>query len=80
MPDRTGSATAVGTFYGVALSAGLVAYPLSGPIADRFPRRVVAIAADLVRLLSLGSLAALSWVGDPPLLAIYASAFVTGLG
>jgi MFS family permease len=78
--DRTGSASAVGAFYGVALSAGLVAYPLSGPIADRFPRRVVAIAADLVRLLSLGSLAALSWFGEPPLLAIYCSAFVTGLG
>jgi MFS family permease len=78
--DRTGSAAAVGAFYGVALSAGLVAYPLSGPVADRFPRRVVAIAADLVRVLSLGSLAALSWFGDPPLAAIYVSAFVTGLG
>jgi MFS family permease len=78
--DRTGSASAVGAYYGVALSAGLVAYPLSGPVADRFPRRVVAIAADLVRLVSLGSLATLSWFGDPPLLAIDCSAFVTGLG
>ncbi len=78
--DRTGSTAAVGAFYGVALSAGLVAYPLSGPIADRYPRRVVAIAADLVRLVSLGSLAAIAWHGEPPLAAIYVSAFVTGLG
>ncbi len=78
--DRTGSTSAVGAYYGVALGAGLVAYPLAGPISDRYPRRVVAIAADLIRLLSVGSLAALSWFGDPPLAAIYVSGFVTGLG
>jgi len=78
--ERTGSTVAVGAYYGVALSAGLVTYPLSGPIADRYPRRTVAIAADVVRLISLGSLASLAWFGEPPLAAIYCSAFVTGLG
>jgi MFS family permease len=78
--ERTGSTSAVGAFYAVALGAGLVAYPLSGPIADRYPRRVVAIAADLLRLGSIGSLAVLAMFGPPPLIAIYCSAFVTGVG
>jgi predicted MFS family arabinose efflux permease len=78
--DRTDSTTAVAVFYAVALGAGLVAFPLSGPIADRYARRAVAIAADLLRVASIGGLAVLAWFGDPPLLAIYISAFVTGLG
>jgi predicted MFS family arabinose efflux permease len=78
--DRTDSTTAVAIFYAAALGAGLVAFPLSGPIADRYARRSVAIAADLLRVGSIGGLALLSWFGDPPLIAIYVSAFVTGLG
>jgi MFS family permease len=77
---RTGSTTSVAIFYAVALGAGLVAFPLSGPIADRYARRSVAIAADLLRVASIGGLAMLAWFGDPPLAAIYVSAFVTGFG
>jgi MFS family permease len=78
--QRTHSTTAVGAYYAIALGAGLAAFPLSGPIADRYPRRTVAIAADLLRVGSIGSLAVAAWLGPPPLVAIYVSAFFTGLG
>jgi MFS family permease len=78
--ERTHSTTAVGAFYAIALGAGLAAFPLSGPIADRYPRRTVAIAADLLRVGSIGSLAVAAWIGPPPLAVIYVSAFFTGLG
>jgi MFS family permease len=68
--QRTHSTTAVGAYYAIALGAGLAAFPLSGPIADRYPRRTVAIAADLLRVGSIGSLAVAAWLGPPPLVAI----------
>ncbi len=77
---RTGSATAVGAAWAVALGAGVLAFPLAGAIADRYSRRLIAVAADLLRLAAVSVLATLAFLGDPPLWTIYATMFVVGLG
>ncbi len=78
--SRTGSATDVALLWTAGLGAGLVALPLTGPLADRYPRRLLSISADVLRLMMVGALAALAFAGNPPLPAIYALTFVIGLG
>ncbi len=49
-----------------------------GVVADRLERRLVMVAADVTRLLSQGTLAALLIAGHPPLAAIVALTAITG--
>lgn len=77
---RTGSATDVALLWTAGLGAGLVALPVTGPLADRYSRRMLCIWADLSRMLLVGGLAALAFAGSPPLWAIYALTFLIGLG
>jgi MFS family permease len=78
--SRTGSATDVALLWTAGLGAGLVALPVTGPLADRYPRRMLCIGSDLARMAMVGALAALAFSGNPPLAAIYALTFVIGLG
>jgi MFS family permease len=78
--DRTGSATYVALVWTAGLGAGLFALPLTGPLADRYPRRLLCVAADLARLVLVGALAAIVFAGTPPLWAIYALTFLIGIG
>lgn len=53
---------------------------LGGVIADRFSRRLTMLGADLVRFASEGTLAAILFLGRPPLWAFMALAAVLGAG
>ena len=77
---RTGSATSVALVWTVGLGSGIVMLPFAGPLADRYPRRILAIAADLARLGLVGTMAALAYVGRPSLAALYVLTFLVGLG
>jgi MFS family permease len=78
--DRTGSATSVALVWAIGLGSGIFMLPFAGPLADRYPRRMLAIAADVVRLGLVAIMAALAFAGSPPLLALYGLTFVIGLG
>jgi MFS family permease len=77
---RTGSATSVALVWTLGLGAGLVGLPLAGPLADRYSRRLLCVAADAERLLLVGLMAALAFAGRPPLVALYALTFLVGIG
>jgi len=55
-----GAAAGIGLLYGLELALrllpGAVLGPLAGPMADRLPRRLVLIGADLVRAVIVGSM------------------------
>jgi MFS family permease len=78
--ERTGSATDVALVWTATWGAGLVALPLSGPLADRYSRRFVCIGADLARLATVGALAGLAFAGNLPLWVVYTFTFVVGFG
>jgi DHA3 family tetracycline resistance protein-like MFS transporter len=78
--DRTGDATAVSLFWGLALGAGLFTLPLGGVVADRYSRRSIAVAADAIGLATMLLLGAIALAGDPPLALVYAVTFLAGVG
>jgi MFS family permease len=78
--DRTGSATSVALVWAIGLGSGIVVLPFAGPLADRYPRRGLAIAADMARLVLVGAMAALAYAGSPSLPALYMLTFFVGLG
>jgi predicted MFS family arabinose efflux permease len=78
--DRTGSATSVALVWAVGLGSGIVVLPFAGPLADRYPRRMLAVAADLARLVLVGAMAALAYAGSPSIPALYVLTFLVGLG
>jgi MFS family permease len=78
--ERTGSATSVGIVWAVGLGSGIVMLPFAGPLADRYPRRSLAIGSDLVRLLLVAVMAALAYAGSPSLALLYVLTFLVGLG
>jgi len=77
--DRTGSATSVALVWALGLGSGIFMLPVAGPLADRYPRRMLAVSADIVRLVLVGIMAALAYAGSPPVLALYALTFAIGL-
>ena len=78
--ERTGSATSVGIVWALGLGSGIVMLPFAGPLADRYPRRSLAVAADVYRLVLVLGMAALAYAGSPSLPALYALTFLVGLG
>jgi predicted MFS family arabinose efflux permease len=78
--DRTGSATSVALVWALGLGSGIVVLPFAGTLADRYPRRVLAISADIGRLILVVAMAALAYAGSPPLTALYVLTFAVGLG
>lgn len=77
---RTGSATSVGIVWALSLEAGVFMLPFAGPLADRYPRRMLAIGADVYRLALVAMMAALAFAGSPSIPALYALTFLIGLG
>jgi MFS family permease len=77
--DRTGSATSVALVWALGLGSGIFMLPFAGPLADRYPRRRLAVSADIVRLVLVGTMAALAFAGSPSLPALYVLTFVIGL-
>jgi MFS family permease len=78
--ERTGSASSVGLVWAVGLGSGIVMLPFAGPLADRYPRRTLAIASDAFRLVLVAAMAALAYAGSPSLLVLYVLMFLVGLG
>ena len=78
--DRTGSATSVALVWAIGLGSGIVMLPFAGPLADRYPRRTLAIGSDVVRLGLVAAMAALAYAGSPSLPVLYALTFLVGLG
>jgi MFS family permease len=78
--ERTGSATSVALVWAIGLGSGIVMLPFAGPLADRYPRRTLAIASDVVRLVLVAAMAALAYAGSPSLVALYGLTFLVGLG
>jgi predicted MFS family arabinose efflux permease len=78
--DRTGSATSVGIVWAVGLGSGIVMLPFAGPLADRHPRRTLAIASDAYRLVLVLGMAALAFAGSPSIPVLYVLTFLVGLG
>ena len=77
--DRTGSATSVALVWALGLGSGIFMLPFAEPLADRYPRRMLAISADIVRLVLVGTMAALAYAGSPSLPALYVLTFMVGL-
>jgi MFS family permease len=73
-----GSATNVGTVLAMRALPLIACLLIGGVVADRTSRRAVLVTADLVRLASQGSLAALLILDRPSVLAIGLLAGVTG--
>jgi MFS family permease len=78
--ERTGSATSVGIVWAVGLGSGIVMLPFAGPLADRYPRRTLAVASDGYRLGLVAVMAGLAYAGSPSLPALYVLTFLVGLG
>ena len=78
--ERTGSATSVGLVWAVGLGSGIVMLPFAGPLADRYPRRTLAIGSDVFRLILVAAMAALAYAGSPLLPVLYVLTFLVGLG
>ena len=78
--SRTGSATSVGIVWALGLGAGIFMLPFAGPLADRYPRRMLAVASDVYRLILVSAMAALAFAGSPSLPALYVVTFLVGLG
>lgn len=78
--SRTGSATSVGLVWAIGLGSGVFMLPFAGPLADRYPRRLLAIGSDVYRLVLVVLMAALAYAGSPSLAALYMLTFLIGLG
>ena len=63
--ERTGSATSVGIVWAVGLGSGIVMLPFAGPLADRYPRRTLAVAADVYRLVLVAALGVRAFMTGP---------------
>ena len=75
---RAGGATAVGLVGLVRLLPAAFVAPFAALLGDRFPRRRVMVAADLVRACAMGGAAAAVFAGAPAAV-VYALAVLTAL-
>ena len=76
--ERTGSATWVAALMVVRLLPIVVVGPVAGVLADRFPRRRLMVATDLVRLVLMVGLVILV-AADAPLVVIIGLTVVAGV-
>jgi predicted MFS family arabinose efflux permease len=77
--ERTGSAWALGLVGAIELAPVFLLLPITGTVADRFPRREVAALAHFSLGLAGFGLAAVTW-RDLPVGAIYALLALVGTG
>ncbi|HMN30495.1 MAG TPA: MFS transporter [Caldilineaceae bacterium] len=79
LTEETGSATVLAIASLVAIVPGVLLGPLAGVLVDRWPRRWVIIAADLVGALAAAGLAVLFWLGHIGVWPIYVAMAVRAL-
>lgn len=77
---RDGSASELGLVLAARFAALVLFALLGGVWADRLPRVRVLRAADLLRLIAVGGLAAAAGTGDPPVGVLAALVFLVGAG
>jgi predicted MFS family arabinose efflux permease len=75
-----GSASSVGLVLGAATAPLVASVLVGGVVADRLSRRTVMVTADLLRLLTQGTMAALLVAGVAEVWMLGALAALTGLG
>jgi MFS family permease len=78
--ERTGSTAWVGITTAARIVPEVVLGPLGGVLADRYDRRVVMIASDVLRAASMVALALVAFAGAPILLAPLLAALCTAAG
>jgi MFS family permease len=75
----TDSGVAIGLLAAAQFGPVLVLGPWAGLVADRSDKRKLLLIVQVVAMVQSFALAALAFSGDPPLVAIYAVAFVGGI-
>ena len=80
MTQQTGSATVLAVASIVGLVPQVILGPLAGVLVDRWNRRRVMLAADLVVALATLGLAIIFWSGGAELWHVYVALFIRALG
>jgi predicted MFS family arabinose efflux permease len=78
--ERTGSTAWVGITTAARILPEVVLGPIGGVLADRYDRRVVMIASDVLRAAAMGALAVVALTGAPVILAPLLAALCTAAG
>ncbi len=78
--DSGGSATSLGFVFAAGVVPQVLLLPFAGAVADRFGRRRVMLAADVLRCGAQGSLAAALFAGRPALWLFVLLAWLEGTG
>jgi predicted MFS family arabinose efflux permease len=78
--ERTGSTAWVGITTAARILPEVALGPIGGVLADRYDRRVVMIASDLLRAATMGALAVVALTGAPVILAPLLAAVCTAAG
>jgi predicted MFS family arabinose efflux permease len=78
--ERTGSTAWVGITTAARILPEVVLGPIGGVLADRYDRRVVMIASDVLRAAAMSALAVVSLTGAPVILAPLLAAVCTAAG
>jgi len=78
--ERTGSTAWVGITTAARILPEVVLGPIGGVLADRYDRRVVMIASDVLRAAAMAALAVVALTGAPVILAPLLAAVCTAAG
>jgi predicted MFS family arabinose efflux permease len=78
--ERTGSTAWVGITTAARILPEVVLGPIGGVLADRYDRRVVMIASDVLRAAAMSALAVVALTGAPVILAPLLAAVCTAAG
>ena len=78
--ERTGSTAWVGITTAARILPEVVLGPIGGVLADRYDRRLVMIASDVLRAAAMGTLAVVALTGAPVILAPLLAAACTAAG
>jgi predicted MFS family arabinose efflux permease len=78
--ERTGSTVWVGITTAARILPEVALGPIGGVLADRYDRRMVMIASDVLRAAAMGALALVALTGAPAILAPLLAAMCTAAG
>ena len=78
--ERTGSTAWVGITTAARILPEVALGPIGGVLADRYDRRLVMIASDVLRAATMGALAVVALTGAPAILAPLLAAVCTAAG
>jgi len=78
--EKTGSSSSVGILLSITILAGLIIFPFSGTIADRFNRRKVLFWSNIVRAVFIALVATACYMHTVKVEYLYLLAIVAGMG